>query len=60
MHNTEFQTSSYCKTDEGMCVAVRVDANEPAIKDTKPGAIGVLAPNRESFTALLATLKIVT
>lgn len=41
-------------------MAIRVDANEPAIKDTKPGAAGVLAPNRESFTAFLAALKIVT
>lgn len=60
MRNTNFQTSSYCDADEDLCVAIRVDADEPAIKDTKPGAAGVLAPNRESFTAFLAALKIVT
>lgn len=54
----EFQTSSYCKADEDMCVAVRPDPEAPAFADTKPGAEGdVLTPDRESFTAFLAALK---
>lgn len=52
-----FITSSYCKADQDMCVAVRPESDAPAVGDTKPDADGILELNRESFTALLETLR---
>lgn len=52
-----FITSSYCKADSDMCVAIRPESEAPAIADTKPGADGILELNRESFTMLLETLR---
>lgn len=53
----EFKISSYCKADEPMCVAVRVDETTPAIQDTKDVRQGNLELTPAAFTAFIDGLK---
>lgn len=52
----EFKISSYCKADEPMCVAVRVDPSAPAVQDTKDPAQGNLELSAAAFRALLTAV----